>query len=812
MALKYRIAKPSDWIIMQVTTQAGKAVQQVNEYDVFLDVDFDALRFSGKVRIDISSTGDISLDAVDLEVASVKTNDRDVPFKQHGNVVDIQTGRFSGTLEVEYEGRVSESLTGFYKAPYGDKYVLTTHFEAGHARRLLPCIDHPAYKADFKLTVRTRSDLSVISNMPVESERKEGNTKTVAFQKTPKMSTYLLYLGIGRFEEDKNRHNKTELYTASVVKPDGKIKTGLAFEAAQKSLEFYEKYFGIPYDLPKLHLIAVPEFAYGAMENWGAITFREILLHADKDTSTSTKKSIAEVIAHEIAHMWFGDLVTMKWWDDLWLNESFATFMAYKVVDWAYPQWKIWQDFVKNSTGGAMARDALNSTHPIEAKVRSPEEIEELFDEISYGKGASILRMIEAYIGPDKFQKGVSKYLQQFRYSNASGSDLWNHLQQASGLDVSRIMEGWIGKVGYPVVKASLSSGKLVLEQERFLLSGARDKQTWPIPVTIAVDGRTQQLMLDKERAEVTVANPKSLKLNVDRTGFYRIDYRGPELQLLVWASKLSGLDRYGLANDAWAFLNSGRMSWKEYQGLLERFFDEEDYLPAFEVSERITNLFLIAPKKVADLSRRYHKSQLKILEGKRDENSSLLRGTIAARLAILDDAYAHEAGAKFKDLAAVEPDMKRSVIIGYARSSNDHDGLIDRYKKSTTDEDRLRYLEGLASFKQPDLVRKVQEFAMAGNVKRQDIGRGLLQFATSNPDAHAVTWEWFRDNIGKLDKMYEGTATLSAYMRAYISIIGVGRVGEIEKLFSEHKLAGADATLERLKIHDRLANEITKS
>jgi tricorn protease interacting factor F2/3 len=812
MALKYQIVKSSDWVNMQVATQASKAVQQVKEYDLFLDVDFDALKFSGKVGIDMSSTGDISLDAVDLEVTSVRASGRSMPFKQHGHVVDIQTGRFSGLLEVDYKGKASESLTGFYKAPYGDKYVLTTHFEAGHARRLLPCIDHPAYKADFKLTVRTRNDLSVISNMPVESEKKEGNKKTVTFQKTPKMSTYLLYLGIGRFEEDKSRHNETELYTASVVKPDGRIKTGLAFEAARKSLEFYEKYFGIPYDLPKLHLIAVPEFAYGAMENWGAITFREILLHADKDTSTSTKKSIAEVIAHEIAHMWFGDLVTMKWWDDLWLNESFATFMAYKVVDWAYPQWKIWQDFVKNSTGGAMARDALNSTHPIEAKVRSPEEIEELFDEISYGKGASILRMIEAYIGPDKFQKGVSNYLKQFRYSNASGSDLWNHLQQASGMDVSHLMEGWIGKVGYPVVKASLSSGKLLLEQERFLLSGAREKQTWPIPVTITVDNKTQQLMLDNEKTEVSVSNPKSLKLNVDRTGFYRIDYRGPELQALVWSSKLSGLDRYGLANDAGAFLNAGRMSWREYQSLLERFFDEDEYLPAFEVSERITNLFLIAPKKVADLSRKYHKSQLKILSGKRDENSSLLKGTMAARLAILDDVYAREVGAKFKDLAAVEPDMKRSVIIGHARSSNDYDGLIDRYKKSTTDEDRLRYLEGLASFKRPDLVRKVQEFAMAGNVKRQDIGRGLLQFATSNPDAHAVTWQWFRDNIEKLDKMYEGTATLSAYLRAYISIIGVGRVGEVEKLFGEHKLAGADATLERLRIHDRLAKEIAKA
>src|SRR3989454_1641459 len=797
---------------MQVTAQSGKAVQQVKEYDLFLDVDFDTLKFSGKVKIDMSSTGDISLDAVDLEVTSVKASGRNVSFKQHGNIVDVQTGQFSGLLEVDYKGKVSETLTGFYKAPYGDKYILTTHFEAGHARRLLPCVDHPAYKADFKLTVRTRSDLSVISNMPPESEKKEGGKKSVSFQKTPKMSTYLLYVGIGKFEEDRNQHNKTELYAASVVRPGSKIKTGLSLEAAQKSLEFYEKYFGIPYDLPKLHLIAVPEFAYGAMENWGAITFREILLHADKDTSTSIKKSIAEVIAHEIAHMWFGDLVTMKWWDDLWLNESFATFMAYKVVDWAFPQWKIWQDFVKNSTGGAMARDGLNSTHPIEAKVRSPEEIEELFDEISYGKGASILRMIEAYVGPDKFQKGVSKYLQQFRYSNATGRDLWNHLQQASGLDVSRVMEAWIGKVGYPVVKASLSSGKLVLEQERFLLSGARDKQTWPIPVTIAVDGRTQQLMLDKERAEVTVPNIKSLKLNVDRTGFYRIDYRGSELQELVWASKLSGLDRYGLANDAWAFLNSGRVSWKEYQTLLERFFGDEEYLPTFETSERLTTLFQIAPRKIVDLSRRYHKSQLSILERKKDENSSLLKGTVAVRLALLDDTYAREAGAKFKDLSTVEPDMKRAVIVGYARSSIDYDGLIERYNKSTTDEDRLRYLEGLASFKRPDLVRKVQDWAMAGNVKRQDIGRGLLQFATANPDAHAVTWEWFKDNVEKLDKMYEGTATLSAYMRAYISILGVGRVGEVEKFFSEHKLAGADATLERLEINDRLAKEITKA
>lgn len=797
---------------MQVTTQSGKAVQQVKEYDLYLDVDFDALKFSGKLKIELTTTGDVSLDAIGLQVENIRAGGRVSSFRQHGDIIDVQTGHFSGVLEVDYKGRVSENLTGFYKAPYKEGYVLSTHFEAAHARRIMPCIDHPAYKAEFKIAVRTRGDLSVISNMPIESERKEAENKTTIFQRTPKMSTYLLYVGIGKFVDDKDHHNRTELYAASVPRPDSKIKTQLSFEAARKSLEFYEKYFGIPYDLPKLHLIAVPEFAYGAMENWGAITFREILLHADKNTSTSARKSIAEVVAHEIAHMWFGDLVTMKWWDDIWLNESFATFMAYKVVDWGFPQWKIWEDFVRNSTGGAMARDALKSTHPIEAKVHSPEEIEELFDEISYGKGASILRMIEAYIGKEKFQKGVSNYLQQFRYSNAAGSDLWNHLEKASGVNVSCVMNDWISKTGYPVVKASLSAGKLSLEQERFLQSGATEKQTWLIPLTLEIDGKPQLILLEKEKTEVKVSNPKSLKINVDRTGFYRTDYQSDELRKLVWAGKLSALDRYGLSNDAWAFLNSGRMSWKDYQQLIDRFFDDDGYLPTFETSERLTTLFLIATKKVLDLSRRYHESQLKLLERKQDENSSLLRGLVALKLAILDDTYARKIGSKFKELDKVDPDMKRAVIVGYARSSNDYDGLLDHYKKSTTDEERLRYLEGLASFKRSDLVRRILDFAIAGNVKRQDIGRGLLQYATSNPDAHAVTWEWFRDNIERLDEMYRGTATLSAYMRAYISIIGVGRVTEAEQLFREHPLAGADATLERLKIHDRLAKSIANS
>jgi tricorn protease interacting factor F2/3 len=793
-----------------ITTQPEKNVQEVREYDLFLDVDFVGLKYSGKVTVDLEPIGDISLDAVGQQINSVKSNGSNVQFKHTGKVLEIQTGKFSGPLEIDFNGKVSDNFTGFYKASYGDSYILTTHLEAVQARKVFPCLDHPAFKAVFKLRVRTDADLSVISNMPVESETRQGDKKTIVFQKTPKMSTYLLYLGVGKFVQDKGRHGATELYAAYGDRPTGKIKTEFSFEATQKVLDYYESYFGIPFQLPKLHNVAVPEFAYGAMENWGAITYREILLHVDKDTSIRARKSVAHVIAHEIAHMWFGDLVTMKWWDDLWLNESFATFMDFKSTDRAYPEWKVWQDFVRTSTSGAMGRDSLTRTHPIMAHVRDPEEIEELFDEISYGKGASILRMIEAYIGPENFKKGVGQYLQKFRYSNASGHDLWSSLHEASGTDVNRIMEGWISQEGFPVVTVSLVGSKLVLEQERFLLTGGTSKQTWPIPVTMTLDGKTQSLLLDKKTAEVNLpTNPRSLKLNVDQTGFYVVQYNGKELQNLVWKTKLSPLDRWGLISDAKAFLLSGRTSFKEYLVLIEKYQNEEEYLPAVEVSDQLSFLYQLAPSRLIDISRKFHRAELKIFEGKKDDNSATLKGIIAARLTLLDDAYAKEASSKFKDLDNVEPDMKRSVVMGYARSSNDYNGLLGRYTQSTTDEERLRYLEGLVSFKNPELVAKTLDFALSGKVKRQDV-RNVIFYATANPEARSVIWQWFKKNMDKLEKMYAGTAQLSIVLREYFSIVGVGRAAEVEKFFGEHAVIGADIALERLRIYDQLAKNIT--
>src|SRR3989454_492724 len=701
---------------MQVAAQAGKTVQEVKQYDLFMDVDFTGLKYTGKVTMDLTSVEDVSLDAVNLQIISVRSGTRNIPFKQNGPVVEIQTGRFSGPLEVEYKGKVSDNFTGLYKASFGEGYVLSTHLEAVQARKVLPCVDHPAYKAHFKVTVRTDDDLSVISNMPIDSEKIEGNKKITSFQKTPKMSTYLLYLGIGKWVEKRDHRGKTQLYSAYAKRSKGEIKMDFAFEAAKK------------------------------------------------------------------------------------------------VLDSAYRQWTIWQDFVRTQTAGAQARDGLKSTHPIEAKVSDPAEIEELFDEISYGKGASILRMIEAYIGPDNFQKGVANYLQQFRYSNAAGRDFWTRLQQASGTEVNRIMEAWISKPGYPIITVSLSNTKLSLEQERFLLAGGIEKQTWPIPVSMTVDGKTQRFLFDKEKSEINLAStPKSLKLNTDQTGFYLVYYQGKDLQDRLWSSKLSTLDKWGLASDAKQLLFSGKTPFKEYLALVERYQNEQEYLPAYEISDQLTLLYQIAPMNLIETSKRFHSSELKVLQTKRDDNSSLLRGIVAARLVLLDDKYAKEASSRFKDLADVEPDMKGSVIIGYARSTNDYDGLLDRYKKSTTDEDRLRYLEGLTSFKKPELIAKTLDFALGGDVKRRDI-RNVISYATNNPEAKDVTWQWFKTNIEKLIKIYEGTAQLSGTMRAYVSILGVGHVSEAERLFNEHPIPGADATLERLRIHDRLARVVSTS
>jgi len=783
-------------------------IRHVERYDAFLDVSFRDLRFDGKLLTTLESNEDIVLDSVGLQILNVSGNGRTFRFEQKGENLAVKSGPFKGKLEVHYSGKIPDTLAGIYKAPYDSTYIITTDFEAANARRLLPCVDHPECKAEFKLTVRIDKDLDAISNTPVESVKMEEDKKVVSFQKTPRMSTYLLYLGIGKFEEIKERLGKIDVIVAGTP---GKARNGeFALQVAKKSLEYYQSYFGTPYVLPKLHLIGVPEFAAGAMENWGAVTFREAALYVDKNSSFATRKSVAQIISHELAHQWFGNLVTMKWWNDLWLNESFATLMSYKVVDAAFPGWNAWQDFLIDETSPAMSMDSLRNTHPIEADVKSPDDIQQIFDAITYGKGASILRMIEAYTGLDEFRKGVQKYLERYRFSNAAGIDLWNSLDEYSGRPVARIMTEWIGKPGHPVVTAIVDRGKIVLRQERFFLSGEQEKAIWPIPIIMKVNDQSKRLLLDKEEETINAENVKSLQLNSARTGFYRVHYKG--LDDLVWAAKPSAPDRWGIAFDAIAFLLAGRMSFTDYLTLVKRYSNEQDDLPAREVSDQLAFLYSILGPRIVQVSRDFHRSQLAVLEKKVDETSSMMRGIISVRLAMIDDDYAAKLGSRFDKYETVEPDMKEAVAVGYARACGNFEPILKRYRESTSDEEKERLLVSMTAFKEPRLLSKLLEMAQGGEVKKQD-QMTLISATTRNPHARDTAWTWIKPSMSHLREVYEGTGDLSRLLQSCIPILGIGRIEEVERYFSENRLPeaqnGINAGLEKLKIYQRLVNSL---
>ena len=793
---------------------------QVESYDIMLDVDLKNLRFDGRVQIKLDSENDVTLNSLDLKILQVKANNNPVIFKQRGEDLVTKTGPFNGILGINFSGSIfADRLMGLYKASYADGYIASTQFEPVAARKMIPCIDHPAYKAEFKLTVKIEKDLQAISNTPIASEKMDGSKKIVEFQRTPRMSTYLLYLGVGKFEEIREKSGKIEHIVATVP---GKIKSGkFAMDVGKQSVKYFESYFELPYVLPKLHLIAVPEFAVGAMENWGAITFREVRLLVDQGSSVHMKKWAGEVIAHEIAHMWFGDLVTMKWWDDLWLNESFATFMAFKAVNHMFPDWNAWEDFVRIETSGtmsrdssgAMNRDSLLTTHAIEVPVNSPAEIEEIFDEISYGKGASVIRMVEAFAGEDNFMKGVRSYLQKYKFGNAVGNDLWTQVEEASKTQVKKVVNDWISKPGYPVLHLSLDGNKLIIRQERFLLNGKHEPSIWPVPVTMELNGAKRKLLVEKETEQVDVPSSlQSLRVNVDQTGFYRVDYGS--LLSYAWKSKTSAMDRYGVINDAFAFTVQGSMKVRDYLGLIERYTREEEYLPAYEASDQLAILYSISPS-IREASKRFHRSQLKILEKKSDENSRALHGQVARRLVLVDPEYAEQLSSRFDQYDAAEPDMKEATAVAYARTNGDFDTIYRNYKTRTSEEDKVRFLSAMTSFVQPALVTRGLNLALSGEVKKQDV-RTLFGSLRFNPEARPPNWNWVAANFDWLQRIHEGSGVFSRLLMVSIPFVGIGRVAEVERFFSLHKPAdlakGIETGLERLLIYDKLVGRMEKA
>jgi tricorn protease interacting factor F2/3 len=489
--------------------------------------------------------------------------------------------------------------------------------------------------------------------------------------------------------------------------------------------------------------------------------------------------------------------------------------MAYKAIDHAHPEWKIWESFCNGeptveTQAGAMERDFLRNTHPIQVRVDSPDEIEQIFDEISYGKGAHVLQMIDAYVGEESFREGVVRYLSAHAYSNATGDDLWSAVEQASGKPVKRIMSAWVRQPGFPVVTVHLDDGRLKLTQERLLISGRSEKVTWPIPLTVEANGQRKSILMENPAVDVEVNSLKSLRINPNRTGFYAADNR--TVDDIIWRSEPSEYDRWGLIFDAFLFLVSGTMKFNEYLSALKRFGREDEALPAREISDQLQLLYTLAPSKITEVSKRLHHDLLEKFKIKSDEKSSILRGILASRLALIDSEYAANLAPGFKEYGTVAPDMRSAVAIAYARSTNDIENMVSEYRKSGSDEDKNKLLSAMTVFSEEKLVQRTLNFAVGGEVKRQDVLQPVFGAAV-NPHVRSMVWGWLKSEIGKLQEIYQGTGRLSLVFAEIIPRLCLGRGAEAESFFAEHMIPDAETGikvgLEKLHAYDQLAKEI---
>ena len=745
------------------------------------------------------------------------------------------------TIDLEFQGILNDRLLGFYRSQYKQgnktKYLATTQFEAADARRAFPCWDKPEAKATFEISITTDNQFTAISNMPVKSKKKIGKNKTLyEFGKTPVVSTYLIYLGVGEFEYLNGKIGKTQIRV--VTTKGNKSKGKFSLELGKKLLASYEKYFGIKYPLPKLDLIAVPDFAAGAMENWGAITFREtILLYDPKTSSTRTKQFIAEVISHEIAHQWFGNLVTMKWWNDLWLNESFATFMATKFVDKFYPEWDMWNQFVEDAMNVAMGIDSLKTTHPIDVTVNSPAEIREIFDAISYDKGGCVLRMLEHYVGEPNFQKGLKKYLSDFKYKNAEGKDLWDAIGKASNMPVTSMVNTWLRQSGFPMVEVNQDGNTLKLKQKRYLLEKNKkfDKGLWSIPVSLGLENEISKKLLSKKSMSVKL--PKStigFVANYGRKGFYRVKYDEGillDLKMLVYEKRIPAIDRWAIQNDLFSLCISGDEQVKNYLDFSDAYYDEDSYLSTVNVAHNLASLYFRAfDEKFSEEIRGYAINYLrKILfnlgwDAKKSDKhtDAMLRAFVISALGKMNDEEATNEALKryskfLKSPGSMSPDLVEPIcsIAAWNGNAKTYSQLTNLYRNANTMEEKLRFLGAMCGFKDTKLLCKSLDFSQTSEVRSQNMQLPIMKVA-ANPYGDKILWSWLKKNWKKLNKKVgHGNPLFNRIVASISSVADDSMEKEIKQFFKDNPTPGTERTqsqtLERIRINSKFLRNMKK-
>lgn len=679
---------------------------------------------------------------------------------------------FPGEYEVSlrYEGEITRPMDGIYPCFFKDgdqeKKLIATQFESHFARQAFPCIDEPEAKATFDLTLTSPAGEAVIGNTPVREQIEQNGKLRTTFETTPVMSTYLLAFVYGELEY-KEAKTKSGVAVRTFAVP-GKVQfTDFALDVAVQCLDFYEEYFDIPYPLAKCDLIALPDFASGAMENWGCITFREHGLLLDpENTSLGTKQYIAMVVSHELSHQWFGNLVTMKWWTDLWLNEGFANWMEYFAIDQLFPEWQLWTQYIVDEQQFALKLDALENTHAIEVSIDHPDEIRTIFDTISYSKGGSTIQMLAHYLGQEHFRDGLRHYLKKHAYSNTNTVDLWDALETVSKKPVKDFMHAWTTQAGFPLLRANISGSEVSLQQEPFLVNPLGRKErpgdtTWPIALRAGEDAPE---MLDERASQFTYNGSDTLKLNREQSGFYRTVYNAEhveKLAALVRDGKLSPLDRLGVLSDAFEAAKAGYTDTTSALTLLEAY-NREDNSAVWDVM--VGNLssirVIMNDNDLREAMKPYGRNlvaeQLNRLGWEAKDSDShfdkLLRPTIIGLAAVSDEPeVVKEALRQFNDMQKPEdiaPDLRGIVYTNAARHGDEKtfERLVAMHNASTMSEERITLAAAITDFEQPELIQRALAMITTEDVRLQDVVYWIA-YSFGNRFAREATWDWLVQN-----------------------------------------------------------------
>lgn len=793
-------------------------------YNLFLDINRQEKQFSGNVAITGEALDNqIALHQKDLHIESVKLDNEPLAFTvdDENECVRIdlpETGIM--TLVVEFSGKITDNMTGIYPSYYTEngekKEVISTQFESHFAREAFPCIDEPEAKATFDLSLKfdQKEGEIALSNMPESNPELRQETGVWSFDTTPRMSSYLLAFGFGDLQgKTKTSKNGTEVGVFS-TKAHPLDSLDFALDIAVRVIDFYEEYFGVAYPIPLSYHLALPDFSAGAMENWGLVTYREVYLLVDENSTVASRQDVALVVAHELAHQWFGNLVTMKWWDDLWLNESFANMMEYVAIDAIEPSWHIFEDFQTSGVPHALKRDATDGVQSVHVEVKHPDEINTLFDDaIVYAKGSRLMHMLHRWLGDDAFARGLNAYFKKHQYQNTVGKDLWRALSEASGKDVAAFMDSWLEQPGYPVLSISVEDDNLIIRQEQFFIGQGEDAgRLWQVPLNSnwigLPDILTDEQVVIPGYSALAAKNKGALRLNTGNTAHYISSYKGDVFEALL--SDLKNLDptsQLQIVEERRLLAESGRISYAELIPLIKQLSQANDYMVVSAINSVLAGLDKFIEEGSPEEKAKHHLVQTLFEDkferlgflakpGEADEDE-MVRQIILSNLVTAQSpqvmAEASHLFEQYRENLEAIPAAIRSVLLINELKTSETSALLNEYIDyyvKTNDGNFKRQLAAAVSYtKSEEHLNTILDCLEDKDiVKPQDLST-WYQFLLSQEFAQETVWTWATEHWEWIKSTLGGDMSFDAFVIIPARILKTQNMFEAYKAFFEPQL-----------------------